>query len=96
MHVLFIYSGHSVANQYMFFATSSACANLSIKFDISNYRLLTARRSGLKAGNEVHHIVKVANGNNDTNYDLDNLIYVCIRCYRKIEGMNVEEILLFI
>ncbi len=47
----------------------------------------------LRAGNEVHHIVKVANGNNNTHYDLDNLIYVCIRCHRVIEGMNVEEIL---
>ena len=47
----------------------------------------------LREGNEVHHIVKVANGNNDTHYDLDNLIYVCIGCHRKIEGMNVKEIL---
>lgn len=46
----------------------------------------------LRAGNEVHHIVKVANGNNDTHYDLDNLIYVCIKCHRAIEGMNFEEI----
>lgn len=29
MQVPFIYSGHSVANQYIVFATSSACANLS-------------------------------------------------------------------
>ena len=50
----------------------------------------------LRAGNEVHHIVKVANGNNNTHYDLDNLIYVCTRCHRIIEGMNVEEILEFI
>ena len=50
----------------------------------------------LRAGNEVHHIVKVANGKNDTHYDLDNLIYVCTRCHRAIEGMNVEEILRYI
>ena len=50
----------------------------------------------LRAGNEVHHIVKVANGNNDTHYDLDNLIYVCTRCHRTIEGMNVEEIIKYI
>ena len=31
----------------------------------------------LRAGNEVHHIVKVVNGNNNSHYDLDNLIYVC-------------------
>ena len=50
----------------------------------------------LRAGNEVHHIVKVANGNNNTHYDLDNLIYVCTRCHRAIEGMNIEEILSYI
>ena len=44
----------------------------------------------------MHHIVKVANGNNDTHYDLDNLIYVCTRCHRTIEGMNVEEIIKYI
>lgn len=46
----------------------------------------------LRAGNEVHHIVKVANGNNNSHYDLDNLIYVCIRCHRIIEGVDAEEI----
>lgn len=46
----------------------------------------------LRAGNEVHHIVKVANGNNDTHYDLDNLIYVCTKCHRDIEGMSLKEI----
>ncbi|CAI3641792.1 5-methylcytosine-specific restriction enzyme A [Clostridium neonatale] len=50
----------------------------------------------LRAGNEVHHVVKVANGNNDTHYDLDNLIYVCTRCHRAIEGMNVEEVMKYI
>ena len=50
----------------------------------------------LRAGNEVHHDVKVANGNNDTHYDLDNLIYVCTRCHRAIEGMNVEEVMKYI
>lgn len=50
----------------------------------------------LRAGNEVHHIVKVANGNNNTYYDLDNLICVCTRCHRAIEGVNVEEILEYI
>ncbi len=50
----------------------------------------------VRAGNEVHHIVKVANGNNDTHFDLDNLIYVCTRCHRAIEGMTVEEVLVLI
>ena len=44
----------------------------------------------------MHHIVKVANGNCNTHYDLDNLIYVCIKCHRAIEGMNAEEILSYI
>ena len=47
----------------------------------------------LKAGNEVHHIVKVANGNTDTHYNLDNLIYVCTRCHRDIEWMNMKELM---
>ena len=46
----------------------------------------------LRAGNEVHHIVKVANGNNNSHYDLNNLIYVCTKCHRVIEGMNREEV----
>lgn len=50
----------------------------------------------VRAGNEVHHIVKVANGNNDTHYDLNNLIYVCTRCHRAIEEMDVEEIFNYI
>ena len=50
-------------------------------------------QGSLKAGNEVHHVVKVSNGNNDTHYNLDNLIFVCTKCHREIEGMNAEEIL---
>ena len=50
----------------------------------------------LRAGNEVHHIVKVASRNNDTHYDLGNLIYVCTRCHRAIEGMNAEKIIKYI
>ncbi len=50
----------------------------------------------VRAGNEVHHIVKVTNGNNDTHYDLNNLMYVCTKCHRAIEGMNVEEIFKYI
>lgn len=47
----------------------------------------------VKAGAEVHHIIKVANGNNNTNYNLDNLVYVCLKCHKIIEGMNEQEIL---
>lgn len=50
----------------------------------------------LKAGNEVHHIVKVVNGNNDTNYDLNNLIFVCTKCHRAIENMNSKQIVYYI
>lgn len=50
----------------------------------------------LRAGNEVHHFVKVANGNSATHYDLDNLIYVCTRCHRVIEGMSIYTILNYI
>ena len=50
----------------------------------------------LREGEEVHHIVKVSKGNNETNYDLDNLIYVCTGCHRRIEGMSTEEILKYI
>lgn len=50
----------------------------------------------VRAGNEVHHIVKVISGNNNTHYDLDNLIYVCTRCHRSIEGMNDKEIFNYI
>ena len=46
----------------------------------------------LREGNEAHHIVKVTNGNNDTHYDLNNLIYVCTKCHRAIEGMSNKEI----
>ena len=45
-----------------------------------------------REGNEVHHIIKVANRNSRSNYDLD-LIYVCTSCHRAIEGMSTEEIL---
>ncbi|WP_294406828.1 HNH endonuclease [uncultured Clostridium sp.] len=49
-----------------------------------------------KAGNEVHHIVKVANGNSRTHYDLDNLIFVCTKCHRVIERMNIQQMVSFI
>lgn len=49
-----------------------------------------------KAGEEVHHIVKVANGSNASHYDLGNLVYVCRKCHRAIEGMSPEEIIKFI
>ena len=50
----------------------------------------------LKLGNEVHHIIKVSRGNAATNYNLNNLIYVCTSCHRKIEGLNHLELLLLL
>lgn len=47
----------------------------------------------VRAGNEVHHIIKVSKGSNATHYDLDNLIYVCTPCHRRIEGMNINQVL---
>lgn len=47
----------------------------------------------LKKGDEVHHIVKVSRGNSSTNFNLNNLIYVCTSCHRKIERLNLQELL---
>ena len=47
----------------------------------------------LREGNEVHYIVKVSQGDCRSNYDLDNLIYVCTSCHRAIEVRNATEIL---
>lgn len=47
----------------------------------------------LRAGSEVHHIIKVANGDSRSNYDLNNLIYVCTSCHRRIEGMSMKAVL---
>lgn len=46
-----------------------------------------------KPGNEVHHIIKVSHGDSSTNYDMNNLVYVCTKCHRAIEGMNHEQLL---
>lgn len=42
---------------------------------------------------EVHHIVSVIAGNDDTHYNPDNLIACCYECHKKIEGMSKEEII---
>ena len=47
----------------------------------------------LKPGKDVHHIIKVRQGNNRTNYDINNLIYVCESCHSNIEGLNHLQLL---
>ena len=47
----------------------------------------------LRVGKEVHHIIKVRQGDNRTNYDINNLIYVCESCHHKIEGLNHQQLL---
>lgn len=47
----------------------------------------------LKQGKDVHHIIKVRQGDNRTNYDINNLIYVCEPCHSKIEGLNHQQLL---
>ena len=49
-----------------------------------------------KAADEVHHIIKVEDGNNATHYDLDNLICVCKKCHKKIEGRNKQELISYL
>lgn len=41
---------------------------------------------------ECHHIIKVIEGNDETNYNSDNLVAVCYKCHDKIEGMSKEEL----
>lgn len=47
----------------------------------------------VRAGRSVHHIIKVSHGNSATNYNINNLIYVCDSCHRKIEGLNSSQLL---
>ena len=47
----------------------------------------------VRSGQEVHHIIKVRQGDGNTNYNMDNLIYVCVKCHKKIEGLNHEQLL---
>lgn len=46
-----------------------------------------------KQGKETHHITKVLDGNDSTHYDIFNLIYVCVKCHKKIEGLSKEQLL---
>lgn len=60
----------------------------------AKYRCEVCNSQGiLKQAEEVHHIVKVADGTNATHYDLDNLVCVCSKCHRKIEGKNKDELI---
>lgn len=59
------------------------------KCEVCNVKGITP----IKAADEVHHIIKVSEGSNATHYDLDNLICVCKRCHRKIEGKNKQELI---
>lgn len=43
---------------------------------------------------DVHHIIKVSDGDSSTHYNLDNLVCVCDRCHKEIEGMNKHELLI--
>lgn len=45
---------------------------------------------------EVHHIIKVRDGDNSTHYNLDNLVCVCKKCHRKIEGKNKQELIKYL
>lgn len=47
----------------------------------------------IKQAEQVHHIIKVSDGNNSTHYDLDNLVCVCKGCHKKIEGKNKIELI---
>ena len=61
-----------------------------------NYMCEVCNTKGItpeKAADEVHHIIKVDDGSNATHYDLDNLICVCKKCHRTIEGKNKQELI---
>ena len=45
----------------------------------------------LRTGNELNHIVKIANGNNNIQYDLDNLIYVCTNAIEPLREWRVKK-----
>lgn len=63
----------------------------------SNYMCEVCEIKGeIKEAKEVHHIVKVADGDNSTHYNLDNLVCVCDDCHRKIEGMNRIELIKYL
>lgn len=49
-----------------------------------------------KPGDEVHHIVKIKDGDNSTHYDIDNLVYVCKKCHKAIEGLDKTELIKYL
>lgn len=62
----------------------------------ANYRCEICEVKGVTPiveAEEVHHIIKVRDGNNSTHYDLDNLVCVCKKCHKKIEGKNKLELI---
>lgn len=65
----------------------------------SNYMCEVCEAKGVnppRVADEVHHIIKVDDGNNSTHYDLDNLVCVCKDCHKKIEGMNKQELIKYL
>ena len=42
---------------------------------------------------EVHHIIKVTEGNDETHYNPNNLLCLCDKHHRMIEGMSKEELI---
>ena len=42
---------------------------------------------------EVHHIIKVIHGDDSTHYDPSNLISVCNRHHKMIEGMSKDQLI---
>lgn len=47
-------------------------------------------------GCHCHHITTVLNGNKETHYNIDNLVYVCKECHKIIEGMEEDELLTYL
>lgn len=46
-----------------------------------------------KLAGKTHHIVKVADGNDNTHYNVNNLVAVCSECHKKIEGLSREQLI---
>nr|WP_302600315.1 HNH endonuclease signature motif containing protein [uncultured Cellulosilyticum sp.] len=60
----------------------------------SHYMCEVCEHMGIvKRADAVHHIIKVADGNNSTHFDLNNLVCVCDKHHRKIEGLNKNELI---
>ena len=46
-----------------------------------------------REGKEAHHIIKVKDGDDFTNYDINNLVIVCSTCHKNIEGLNEKQLI---